>query len=317
MSTGQVPSATPTPNPSHPTRPILVGYDGSDCSRAAVAWALDEGARSGNPVLLAYAFEWMTTGGWIGPGIGVGTWPDDVARREIEAVLREAVAEAAGTHPGVEVRGEVFDGPPALILQERSATAALVVLGSRGHGGFTGLLAGSTTVSVAAHAHCPVVVVRSTEPGEPSPVGPVVVGVDGSEQSLLALDFAAERARSWGVPLRVVRAWAPPASKWHPPEADLAQITATEQRAVEDLLADRLDRLQGISTNVDVITEPPTAALVEASRGARLVVVGSRGRGGFRGLVLGSVSQQLMQHSHCPVAVVRELPPADDGAAHS
>ncbi|GAB2930722.1 universal stress protein [Micromonospora polyrhachis] len=317
MSTGQVPSATPTPTPAHPTRPILVGYDGSDYSRAAVAWALDEGARSGNPVLLAYAFEWMTTGGWIGPGIGVGTWPDDVARREIEAVLREAVAEAATTHPGMDVRGEVFDGPPALILQERSANAALVVLGSRGHGGFTGLLAGSTTVSVAAHAHCPVVVVRNTEPGNPSPVGPVVVGLDGSEQSLLALDFAAERARSWGVPLRVARAWAPPASKWHPPEADLAQITVTEQRAVEKLLAGRLDRLQGVSTTVDVITEPPTAALVEASRGARLVVVGSRGRGGFRGLVLGSVSQQLMQHSHCPVAVVRELPPAGDGAGKS
>ncbi|GAB3155613.1 universal stress protein [Micromonospora sonneratiae] len=300
MITGRTPSGTP--------HPILVGYDGSDGSRAAVAWALDEGARSGAPVVLAYAFEWMTTAGWIGPGIGVGVWPDDVARKEIESLLRETVAEAARTHPGVDVRGELLDGPPAPLLQDRSAKASVVVLGSRGHGGFAGLLAGSTTVSVSAHAHCPVVVVRDPEPVGSARPGPVVVGVDGSEESLLALDFALDRADGWKVPVRVIRVWAPPAAKWHPPEADLARITDSELAAVQEMLIAWREKYPGVTITPEVIIEQPTSALIKASVDARLIVVGSRGRGGFRGMLLGSVSQQLMQHSQCPVAVVRELP---------
>jgi nucleotide-binding universal stress UspA family protein len=286
------------------TRPILVGYDGSEEARAALGWALDEAACTDRPVQLLFALEWVNVGGWIGPGVGPDPWPDEANRREIEAMLRSTAADATASHPGVSVRGEVFDGSAAVLLQERSARAALVVLGSRGHGGFAGLVAGSTAVAVTSHAHCPVVVVRvPAVPGRP-----VVVGVDGSEYSLLALGFAFDRAERRGVALRVIRAWTPPATPWRSPEVDLERINGTERTTMRELLAGWSDRYPGVNVTVDVLAGSPAAALVEATRTAQLAVVGSRGRGGFRGLLLGSVSQQLLQHGECPVAVVRELP---------
>ena len=288
--------------------PILVGYDGSAEARAALAWALDEADPGRQEVHLTYAFEWANVGGWIGPGLGPAAWPDDVGRREIEAMLNAAVNEAASRRPGVALRTELLDGPASLVLQERSARAALIVLGSRGHGGFAGLLVGSTTVAVTAHAHCPVVVVR----GSPEASKPVVVGLDGSEQSLLALDFAFGRAAKRGVALCAVRAWdsgpGRPGQLSRSPGPDAARIEEGGRAAVEELLAGARSRYPGVHATLDMVAGNPSAALIEASRDAQLAVVGSRGRGGFRGLLLGSVSQQLLHHARCPVAVVREAP---------
>ncbi|MFR9779797.1 universal stress protein [Micromonospora sp. MS34] len=275
---------------------ILVGYDGSADAGVALDWALDEAGRSGRPVRLAYVFEWLTVAGWIGPGVAPGIWPDETARRQVEELVRKAAADAAAERPGLSVQGEVFDGPPALVLQERSAEVGMLVLGSRGHGGFGGLLAGSTAVSVTAHAHCPVVVVRD---GQPATSGPVVVGVDGSETSLLALGFAVERAAQRGVPLRALRVW-------EPPGLDPEEAAATERAAVEADLARWRESFPDVPVEIEVTPGNPAALLVEASRAAQLVVVGTRGRGGLRGMLLGSVSQQLIHHAHCPVAVVRE-----------
>ncbi|MEV4759942.1 universal stress protein [Micromonospora sp. NPDC049559] len=285
------------------TDPILVGFDGSDPARAALDWALDEAARTGQPVRLLYVFEWVDFGSAMAPGIGPGGWHDEVAWREVEAMLRAVESEAATTHPGVRVGGEVADGPASGLLLERSAQAALVVLGHRGHGGFAGLLAGSTAVAVSSHAHCPVVVVR----GEPRRKEPVVVGVDGSRYSLLALDFALDRAATRRVPLRVVRTWTPPSVPWRSPELNLAEVDDAERAAVRELLAPRRERYPGVEVDVEVVAGNPSVVLADAARAAQLVVVGSRGRGGFTGLLLGSVSQQLINHSECPVAVVREL----------
>ncbi|RZU74302.1 nucleotide-binding universal stress UspA family protein [Micromonospora kangleipakensis] len=282
---------------------ILIGYDGSEDATVALNWALDEAGRSGRPVRLAYVFEWLTVAGWIGPGLAPGVWPDEHARRQVEDLVRKAAADAAAERPGLTVRGEVFDGPPALVLQERSAEAGMLVLGSRGHGGFGGLLAGSTAVSVTAHAHCPVVVVRD---GQAATSGPVVVGVDGSESSLRALGFAVERAQQRDVPLRVIRAWEPPGERWVPPGFDPEEASATERAAVEEELAGWRESFPAVEVDLRVSPGNPAALLVEASREAQLVVVGSRGRGGLRGMLLGSVSQQLLHHAHCPVAVVRE-----------
>ncbi|WP_433688625.1 universal stress protein [Micromonospora carbonacea] len=280
---------------------ILVGYDGSADATVALNWALGEAEHSGRPVRLAYVFEWVTVAGWVGPGVAPGVWPDETARRQVEELVGKAAADAAAARPTVTVRGEVFDGPPALVLEERSAEAGLLVLGSRGHGGFGGLLAGSTAVSVTAHAHCPVVVVRDgdTPAGR---TGRVVVGVDGSETSLLALGFAVERAAQRGVPLHVVRAWEPSADRGL--AADDA--AAAERAALDGPLAGWRETFPDVAVTVDVVAGRPAGALVEASRDAQLVVVGSRGRGGLRGMLLGSVGQQLLHHAHCPVAVVRE-----------
>ncbi|MFU8875823.1 universal stress protein [Micromonospora sp. SL4-19] len=282
---------------------ILVGYDGSPDAMVALNWALDEAGRSGRPVRLAYVFEWLTVAGWVGPGVAPGIWPDENARRQIEDLVRKAAAKAAAERPGLTVQGEVFDGPPALVLQERSAEAEMLVLGSRGRGGFGGLLAGSTSVSVTAHAHCPVVVVRE---GQLATSGPVVVGVDGSEPSLLALGFAVERAAQRDVPLRVLRVWGPPGDRWVASGFDREQATDTERAAVEEELTQWRKTFPDVPVEVRVTPGNPAELLVDASREAQLVVVGSRGRGGLRGMLLGSVSQQLIHHSHCPLAVVRE-----------
>lgn len=281
---------------------ILVGYDGSADAAVALAWALDEAGRSGRPVRLAYVFEWLTVAGWIGPGVAPGIWPDEHARQAVEELVRSAAADAAA-RTGRTVHGEVFDGPPALVLQERSAEAGMLVLGSRGHGGFGGLVVGSTAVAVSAHAHCPVIVVRE---GTPVAAGPVLVGVDGSPSSTAALAFAVERAAQREAPLRVLRAWEPPGERWVPPDFDPAEVTAAEQAAVETELAQWRESFPDLAIEVQVTPGQPAALLVEASREAQLVVVGTRGRGGLRGMLLGSVSQQLIHHARCPVAVVRE-----------
>lgn len=290
---------------------VLVGYDGSPDADVAVRWALDEAGRTGRAVRLAYVFEWATVVGWLGPGVAPGAWPDETARREIEELVRRAAADASAAHPDIEVTGQVLDGPPALVLQERSADAGLLVLGSRGHGGFAGLLVGSTAVSVTAHAHCPVVVVRANGTAAAVPTdGPVVVGVDGSDQSLVALGFAAERAAARRSPLRVVSAWSPPgAGSWRPgagPPPDMDELAADERAALEHTVAPWRRTYPELDMRVEVTAGSPASLLVEASRGAQMVAVGTRGRGGLRGMLLGSVSQQLIQHAHCPVAVVRE-----------
>ncbi|NJP33396.1 universal stress protein [Micromonospora thermarum] len=280
---------------------VLVGYDGSPDAALALEWALDEAGRSGRPVRLAYVFEWLTVTGWIGPGVAPGLWPDDAARRQVEELVQRAAADAA--RPGLTVTGEVYDGPPALVLQERSAQAGLLVLGTRGHGGFGGLLAGSTAVSVTAHAHCPVVVVRGNTGGR---TRHVAVGVDGSEHSLLALGFAFEQAAARNVPLRVLRAWHVPAGQRAPSDPENQEAIRADRAELDEPLARWERAFPDVDVTVDVSEGSAAALLVAASRDAQLVVVGTRGRGGLAGMLLGSVSQQLLHHAHCPVAVVRE-----------
>ncbi len=278
---------------------ILVGYDGSPDAVRAQEWARAEAARSGRSVHLAYVFEWLTMAGWTGPGGGPSIWPDDAARRQAEKLVRQAAADA--TSPELTVTGELYEGPPALVLQELSARAGLLVVGSRGLGGFAGLLVGSTAGSVAAHAHCPVVVVRR-DADRRGQTGHVTAGVDGSEPSLLALGFAVEQAAARKVTLHVLRAWRPSPGP-RPPSAPDAQAVHAE---LEEALARWRRAFPDLQITVEVAKGNPTELLVTASRNAQLVVVGSRGRGGLAGMLLGSVSQQLLHHAHSPVAVVRE-----------
>ncbi|HEX5596729.1 MAG TPA: universal stress protein [Micromonosporaceae bacterium] len=283
------------------TKPIVVGYDGSPSSVAAVDWAAAEGLRTGRPVVLAHAFMQPTTPAVL-PGPGV--FPHMAARRDAEDMIFQAAAEAALSHLGVDITGVLLSGPPAVMLCEQSRQASLIVLGNRGRGGFAQLLLGSTGVAVSAHAHCPVVVVRGDrQPSE----APVLVGVDGSPSSVQALRYAFEQALDRAVQLNVVRAWNTPTPTRMPSDV-LQDIVAAEQAELDEELTAWQAKYPDVEVTGEVVADLASRVLVQGSRDAQLVVVGSRGRGGFRGLLLGSVSQQLLHHSHCPVAVIRELP---------
>ncbi|MDQ7910420.1 universal stress protein [Phytohabitans sp. ZYX-F-186] len=282
---------------------IVVGYDASPDAESALEWALDEGARTGTAVTLVYAVEWRAVAGPI--GLAPAVWPDDSVREAAEKFIATALARARESYPGVSVSGTVATGGSVAVLVEMSRQARLVVLGRRGHGGFAGLLVGSTSVAVSAHAHCPVVVVR----GGQAPVGgPVVVGFDGSDCAQLAVEFGFAEAARRGVELRLVQAWTPPPPRWQPVEFDLDQEVARERAGLQEVAAGWQDKYPEVPATVHVVAGPPAEALIGASQGAQLVVVGSRGRGGFRGLLLGSVSQQLLHHAHSPVVVIRQLP---------
>jgi nucleotide-binding universal stress UspA family protein len=287
--------------------PILVGYDGSPQAQAALDWALDEAARHAAPIRLVYVYEWTTP---VVP-VPFGTaWPDRTVRHRATAMVDRAVAQARRARPGLDIDSIVSDGMVTQALCGMSGHARLLVLGNRGIGGFKGLLAGSVAVGVATHANCPVVVVR----GIAAPGHPVVVGVDESDDSDRVLSFAFEQAADRGVELIAVRAWQPPPAPWltdaPPLSYDLEELAAVEHRLTVDAVQPWQDKYSQVTVTLRVLPSAPAAALVTASYDAQLVVVGCRGHGGFRGLLLGSVARHLIHHSSCPVAVVR------DGAPH-
>lgn len=174
------------------------------------------------------------------------------------------------------------------------------MLGSRGHGGFGGLIAGSVGIAVATHAHCPVVVVR--KPPTEAVGLPVVVGVDDSPTSRLAMDFAFAQARSRGVPLLAVRAWRPPTTSSVaaiplPRVEGIAEMAAAERHFLHDIIKPAALRHRDVRVEERVIDQPAAAALSEVTSTVQFMVVGSRGHGGFTGLPLGSVGMQLLHYA--------------------
>ncbi|WP_173037730.1 universal stress protein [Phytohabitans flavus] len=284
-------------------RPIVVAYDASEGAEAALGWALDEGRRSGAPVLLVHVLESLALAGPV--PVSQSPWLDEGARRDIRQMVVSAVGRARETHPDVAVTGTVIEGAASAVLIDQSKQARLVVMGSRGHGGFAGLLLGSTSMNVCAHAHSPVVVVRQTAAADDAPV---VVGVDGSACSLLAADFAFAEAATRKVSLRVLWAWPMPVPNWQPPAVDPEEAAFAKDMQIQGAVAPLRDKYPQVSAAIDIVDGPAGRVMVEASHGAQLVVVGTRGMGQMRGMLLGSVSQQLLHHAHCPVAVVREQP---------
>lgn len=286
---------------------IVIGYDRSAGAEAGLQWALEEGARTHAPVTLVCAFVWRTVTGSI--TMAPTLWPDDSVREAAQNVIAAALARASKTHPQVAVSGEVVCGDAAAVLVEKSRRARLVVLSEWCQGGLADLLVGSISSAVSAHAHCPVVVVRADR----LPAGgPIVVGYDGSDRAELAVEFAIAQAAGQGASLRLVQAWKSPA-RWESPGVDPQERIAVQQADLNEVTSRWQDRYPQLQASAQVVVRPAGKALIEASQGARLVVVGSRGHGSFRGLLLGSVSQQLLYHAHCPVAVVRNLPGAAPG----
>jgi nucleotide-binding universal stress UspA family protein len=286
-------------------RPVVAGVDGSDSALEAVRWAAREAHRRRVPLRLVSAFGW-TTGHHLGdPGFGTDyiTVLLQKARDEVAA----AAATASGLAPELAIEQEVITGFPVPVLNGEAARAQLVVLGDRGLGGFTGLLAGSVAVALTTHAPCPVVVVRGPAPGASPPLeGPVVVGIDGSPTSEAALAFAFEAADLRGVPLVAVHTWTDyqiESTMVAVLEGDA--IDADEHRLLAERLAGWSEKFPDVPVQRLVTRYRPARTLIGQSQHAQLVVVGSRGRGGFAGLMLGSVSHALLHHAACPVAVVR------------
>jgi nucleotide-binding universal stress UspA family protein len=288
--------------------PVVVGIDGSSSAIDAARWAAREAARRASALELVSAFGWPETHHLGDAGLG-GRYRETMLGRT-RAELAAAAAAASEAAAGIEIDEQIVDGFAVPVLIAASRRAGLIVLGDRGLGGFTALLVGSVAIGLATQAECPVVVVRGERS---SATGPVVVGVDGSKHSEAALAFAFEAATARRTPLLAVNAWTDGVleaavlalSDWHVHEADA-------HRRLAERLAGWSEKYPEVQVRRVVLRDRPAHALIERATAdaAQLVVVGSHGRGGMAGLVLGSVSHALLHHAPCPVAVVRPDPGA-------
>lgn len=269
---------------------IVVGVDGSEASSRAIAWAAREAALRDLPLRLVHAVIWSM----IDTPMDLAAYgiPREDLRAGAEAIVEEAADAARSAAPGVSVSTHIEVAGPAGALLAASEDAELLVVGNRGHGGFTGLLVGSTAVQVAAHATCPVAVVRPDR--SESAGGPIVVGVDGSPEAGNALKFAVREARLRNCPVEALYGL----------EGDQpADELASAERLLDKSLLEQ--DAAGVSLTARVVRRRPAEALVEAAKTASLVAVGGRGHGGFRGLLFGSVSHALIHHAECPVVIAR------------
>jgi nucleotide-binding universal stress UspA family protein len=276
---------------------VVVGFDGSASARHAVTCAADEAQRRNLPLVLVHAFTWPLI---YPPLTAEHDLRDPGPRNRVRQLLTEAAEEIRASHPRLKVTSRIVDGHAGKVLSTASREAALLVVGHRGAGGFAGLLAGSVALHVTRHAHCPVVVAR----GAPAaPTAPVVVGVDGSDGARHAVRFAFATAAGRGAPLVVV--YAGPADRPWPPDAVAHGYPPPGPDPVEASLDDCPQRYPGVAVETAVVrNQSPAAALITAATGAGLLVVGSRGGGGFSGLRLGSVGGALLDHAPCDLAVV-------------
>lgn len=279
--------------------PVVVGVDGSPQSLRAVDLAAREAALRGVPLRVVHGFIWTHQGVPVDPPpIGAA---GGGRRHHSDHLVREAVERALEREPSVRVTGHAVAGRATTVLIEQARSAAMVVVGDHGLGGFTGLLAGSVAVPLAAHAARPVLVAR----GRPDPTGEVLVGIDGAPASDPAVGFAFEEAALRGAPLTAWHAWdRPPADG----PAGASEWESTEARLLAEALAGWHDRYPDVVVRRRLVHARTRRALVAATERAQLVVVGTRGRGGVAGLLRGSVSQAVLHHAACPVAIV---PPAD------
>lgn len=286
-------------------RPIVVGVDTRPESRLALRWATREAAESGLPVRITTVYQQpLTLSAYVPLTMDI---PDDVQTAFDEAVAY--VRDRLG--PDRVIATSPFIASPAQVLVKESEDAELLVVGSRSRSTLASIALGSVSCAVAAHAKCPVVVVRGSRADE-APER-VVVGVDGSEHSTLALDFAFEHAARQGWTLEVVYVWEPVGSV--DPAAWTLERATGEREALRQELKERVApyhaKYPDVTATCHVLEGRPATVLAAQSRSADLVVVGSRGHGGIAGLLLGSVSQGLLHHAQSTVIVVRREDEAD------
>lgn len=284
------------------TLPILVAYDGSVDAEHALQWSAAESLRTDVPlrVLAVNAVLPPTWGGMTG-AVGMAGLVD------IPAGDSSALLERAGkTLSEVGVGSATLDqttGHVVDALLRAAESASLLVTGSHGHGRTGEALIGSVSQHLARHATCPVVVVR---PAHDPDARRIVVGVDGSRSSAAALEHACRRAEDTGETVVALHAWRVPAPSTDVWSSKPRSVDTDErERFLSESIAGVREDHPGVRLEHEVVPVPPGQALVDASAGASLVVVGSRGLGFFSGLLLGSVSQVVLHRAQCPVLVVR------------
>ncbi|GAA11444.1 MULTISPECIES: universal stress protein [Gordonia] len=287
------------------TAPIVVGVDGSDSALMAVRWAAGAAVRERRPLRLisavgivpgAYAPTATLTSPAVVEAMHAG------AARAIEA----ATQVVADVDPDVDVAGKTVSGSAMLTLRHASAWAHMLVLGRRGLGGVRGLLLGSVSTDAAAHAECPVVVV-----GGPAPTtGPVVVGVDGSPTSTAAIAHAFRQADLLNTSLLGVHAYggSSGAAFYGADQRTLRQFEDEAEELLGEQLAGYPEDYPDVQIERHVGIASPAEEIFDAAQTAQLVVVGTRGHGGIRGLLLGSTSRAVVQVAPCPVMVVHRKP---------
>jgi nucleotide-binding universal stress UspA family protein len=274
------------------THGIVVGYDGSPDSDEAARWAAGSALLRGEPILALIVIEPMDSPrsqGWP------SAWWDDIEQRAVETLTAAGAADfTVERHYGKLVH----------TLLDASRDASMLVLGSRGHSRVGEVVIGSASQSAARKARCPLVVVRERQAGETSRV---VVGVDGSEPSRRALDFACGQATATDQQVVMIRAWKPfgvPVDKHGDLPPSMSATLAEEEETLDKAVAEARGRFPELDIVGEFIATTPGRALVDASNTATIVVVGTRGRTALTEMVLGSVSHQVLHEAHCPVAVV-------------
>lgn len=291
---------------------VVVGFDGSPAASVALEWGADAAKAHGVPLTILTARPDAEA--------DIIELPDGEGSEIVETDIAEMLADAAdrvrNLHPNLPVATLVQPESPVDGLLEASATADMIVIGSRGLGGFEGLLVGSTAMNITPYAQCPVVVQyvpdEATAAAREAARHPneVVVGFDGSHFSEEALVFALRHAAATGLGVAVVFV-----SKGTG-EATPSPIAADDADLSERLREDLADAMHIAKAHPNVPISylhgvgRPAGVLIREASGSPLAVVGARGRGGFTQLLLGSVGLQMLIHAECPVAIVRELPPA-------
>ncbi|MBV8179740.1 MAG: universal stress protein [Mycobacterium sp.] len=292
-------------------RGIVVGVDGSPSSDVAIRWAAREAGMRNVPLSLVHVVERHPWGmlalgrGAVPPPSEINEWHKPEGEEIISAAV-ELAKDSVQNRALPELHVEVYFSAPGPALFDLSTQAQLMVVGRRGHGTVGRVLLGSVSTGLIHHAHCPVAVIHdeTSVATQPSQL-PVVVGIDGSPASELATAIAFDEASWRGGELIAVHAW----SDAH--VSDIPSIEWSAQQAVgEEALAERLagwrERYPDVAVRRKIVLDAPARHLLEEAESSQLLVVGSRGRGGFSGMLLGSVSTAVAQAARVPVIVARQ-----------
>lgn len=276
---------------------VVVGCDGSGPARQAVWWAAREAACRGRGLVVVEAVDVPVVGTLPPAGMAVD---EEALRERAEQQLAGIRRDIRRTRPDLDVDARVAPGRAARALAGVAGPTDLVVIGSSGRTALPRMLLGSTAAELVHTCDRPIVVVRDLT-DSPEGTGRVVVGVDGSDTSARAIEFAFDFAARHGFELVAVHAWTEPPTDARAPAA----VGHEPDRVLAEFLSGYPDRFPDVAVRPVVSYDRPAHALIEHADGAALLAVGSHGRGAVRSVLLGSVSHAVLYHARCPVAVLR------------